>query len=670
MSKTSIGGERLGSGQKEAVYLKNFNRSTHDLSYMWRSSASSGTLIPFMNQLALPGDTWDLNLMCDVKTLPTIGPLFGSYKIQLDVFQVPIRLYHKKLMQNTLGIGMDMGSVRFPQYALTAEAEDMEEFTHGTQVNTSSLYRYLGISGVGIGYDEQAKEFTEVNKGFNAVPLLAYFEIYKNYYANKQEEDAYVIHTTQGTRNFTLDRARILEGSQIIRDDVDKGVANLELVGNSELIMAYTVPNGINPEDINLGEIYIQLNEGTREGLRGKFRPTQIWRETDINITTGGTEINIRFFNIRPEFGTEYNWFKVFAPLPEIGASDVIPHLTAFPLENVDKMRLDIMKTEDFVFRPDLVEYPPYSWINNNGIGGRTQKGTQELLAVKCYQSDLFNNWMSQEWWEGTTGINALASVEVNNDSFTIDSLNLANKVYNMLNRIAISGGSYDDWLDAVYTHERRRGVDNPVYQGSLIQELAFEEVVSNASTSGNPLGTLAGRGALTNKRKGGKMKIKVDEPSIIMGIFSLTPRVCYSQGNDWINKLTSMAELHVPSLDEIGFQDLMTDQMAFFGSWWNQSGWVERSAGKQPAWLNYMTNVDKSYGNFAEESEMFMTLNRNYEYDEENYDIADLTTYIDPSKFNNIFADERIDAQNFWVQIKCDIKARRKMSAKVIPNL
>jgi len=46
------------------------------------------------------------------------------------------------------------------------------------------------------------------------------------------------------------------------------------------------------------------------------------------------------------------------------------------------------------------------------------------------------------------------------------------------------------------------------------------------------------------------------------------------------------------------------------------------------------------------------------------------MTTYIDPSKFNHIFADTRLDAQNFWTQIKVDITARRKMSAKLMPNL
>ena len=49
---------------------------------------------------------------------------------------------------------------------------------------------------------------------------------------------------------------------------------------------------------------------------------------------------------------------------------------------------------------------------------------------------------------------------------------------------------------------------------------------------------------------------------------------------------------------------------------------------------------------------------------------IHDLTTYIDPAKYNYIFADTSIDAMNFWVQIKYDITARRLISAKQIPNL
>ena len=94
-------------------------------------------------------------------------------------------------------------------------------------------------------------------------------------------------------------------------------------------------------------------------------------------------------------------------------------------------------------------------------------------------------------------------------------------------------------------------------------------------------------------------------------------------------------------------------------------------SAGKQPAWINYMTNFNKCYGEFANpDTEMFMTLNRRYEYDKVTKRIKDLTTYIDPAKFNHIFAVEDLSAQNFWVQIGLDITARRKISAKLMPNL
>jgi hypothetical protein len=210
-----------------------------------------------------------------------------------------------------------------------------------------------------------------------------------------------------------------------------------------------------------------------------------------------------------------------------------------------------------------------------------------------------------------------------------------------------------------------------------------FQEVISNSSSytmeGRQPLGTLAGRGKMGGKNKGGKIVAKVDEPSYLMGIISITPNVDYSQGNKWDVNLNTYNDFHKPGLDQIGFQDLITDQM----SWWDTkvdstSGASPineyRSAGKQPAWINYMTNVNVTRGNFADQNQqMFMTLNRRYEA---NYDplvgieIRDLTTYIDPSKFNHIFADTSRDAQNFWAQIGVNIEARRKMSAKVMPNL
>ena len=68
------------------------------------------------------------------------------------------------------------------------------------------------------------------------------------------------------------------------------------------------------------------------------------------------------------------------------------------------------------------------------------------------------------------------------------------------------------------------------------------------------------------------------------------------------------------------------------------------------------------------------MALNRNYEMSPSagtnETKIADLTTYIDPVKYNYIFAETNLDAMNFWVQTTFDIKVRRLISAKQIPNL
>ena len=361
-----------------------------------------------------------------------------------------------------------------------------------------------------------------------------------------------------------------------------------------------------------------------------------------------------------------------------------IPRLVEFPLKNVDEMTMDLLtdvrNTSSYLIQD--TSRTPYNLPLKLENGSRAMKGTQEGLAVKTYQSDKFNNWIDTEWIDGTNGVSQVTRVATDVDgAFTIDALSLANKVYKMLNRINMSGGSYNDWINAVYSHDSVKKTENPVYHGSLIKELAFEEVISTAETetsnAEHSLGTLAGRGKLTGKHKGGKMVVKCHEPCYVMGIVSITPRVDYSQGNKWDTNLKTLDDLHKPDLDQIGFQDLITDEMAWFDTEIDNaaSGYKigYSSVGKVPAWLNYMTAVNQTRGNFAEENkEMFMTLNRRYEATDESgaEGIKDITTYVDPSKFNHIFADTNLDSQNFWTQISVNNTARRKMSAKVIPNL
>ena len=139
--------------------------------------------------------------------------------------------------------------------------------------------------------------------------------------------------------------------------------------------------------------------------------------------------------------------------------------------------------------------------------------------------------------------------------------------------------------------------------------EIQFQEVISNSATENEPLGTLAGRGAQTGK-KGGKITVKITEPAYIIGICSITPRVDYSQGNDFDTMLDNLDQVHKPALDAIGFQDLVTWKMDAESIRWNNGVLLEYSVGKQPAWIDYMTNFNRTHGNFAVgQSEEFMVL-------------------------------------------------------------
>ena len=351
--------------------------------------------------------------------------------------------------------------------------------------------------------------------------------------------------------------------------------------------------------------------------------------------------------------------------------------LEKYPLENLDTIRDKILLTPgDTVFDisnesmsvapfTNFAKRTPQTLLNTNS--------TQYGLCLKTYNSDIYQNWINTEWIEGVTGINEASAVDVTDGKLSMDALNLAQKVYNFLNRIAISGGTYRDWLETVYTGGNyMERCETPMFEGGVSQEIVFQEVISNSASEEEPLGTLAGRGVTTGRQKGGHIRIKVTEPCYIMCICSITPRIDYGQGNTWDTYLETMDDWHKPALDGIGYQDSLNGERA----WWtdyiesNEGKLTKTAAGKTVAWINYMTNVNRTFGNFAPEMpESFMVLNRNYSMNNKGQ-IEDLTTYIDPVKYNYIFADTNLDAMNFWVQTKFDIKVRRLISAKQIPNL
>lgn len=669
--KVNIGKNTLGDNNKMSVKLKEYGRSTHDLSYAWRSPMGVGTLVPFMKILALPGDTFDIDLDTKVLTHPTVGPLFGQFKMQLDVFTCPLRLYQAQLHNNALNIGLDMKKVKLPKFEnnfKTLEG-DTAPYKKSKKSGKGSLAEYLGLR-----YEPIRDRVNNVN----AVAYFAYYDVFKNFYANKQE-DYFML---MGGGEF------VSNGEVTTKDTV------LYKEGNAGLYINRKNAQGEKADKPVEFTITKELWEASKKENTVKLY---------YNVDTESVGITINTINSYVEKETESdgivtvtcrNITKMVFPDKELSVGVhtatgkawissqgvwIPAYTSSYKLEEIDNLREYILKQgkKEVLIKADSTE----EWIGTSFIKdvlvGTAKAGESEPkikmpiiqmemggLCLKTLQSDIFNNWVNKEWVDGDNGIKAITDVAITDGKLNLDSLNIAQKVYNMLNRIAVSGGSYKDWIETVYTTDYYFRAETPVYEGGMSTIIDFEAVVSNSASTASgveePLGSLAGRG-YNGQKKGGKIKIKVNEPCYIMGIASITPLVDYSQGNDWDNWLETMDDLHKPQLDGIGYQDLMENKMHGLAK-------PSLAIGKQPAWLDYMTNFNKTFADFAAgEQESYMVLNRIYNVDDSG-NITNATTYINPKDYTYIFATNTETNRDFWIQIGCGVISRRVMSAAQIP--
>lgn len=679
--KKTLGGDRIRSESKMEVYLPNFGRSSHNIGKIIRTSQACGTIVPYWCQIGLDGTTFYIDITTKVKTLPTTGPVFGSFKHQIDVFVIPIRLYIAALHNNALGVGLNMSKVLLPQFLVyTANTSIYENDTNRGQVNPSSLLSYLGIKGFG------RSEVNQHLRRFPAMFNLAYWDIFKNYYANKQEEKAYVITGV----NHIWKSISVGDGVKWLRTWTDNKSAAYKIQPTTEKpkYIKLEFEENVSPEEVNEIQFLTNIPDSTQTlNELTKLGDTFVFERTDPEALGVKAPDNPRkatkvyAYKVKKTIQIAYN-MDVAGEISITMPDNKKIKLTPFPLKNIDDERTKILAapstsaytlnnlTMPYGAATATLDLPNYdrSKTYHSSNAWYSQAG----LAVKTYLSDRFNNWLNTEWIDGTTGgINAITAVDVTDGKLTMDALILQKKIFNMLNRVAITDGTYQAWREATYGIRSATLPESPIFCGGMQSEIAFDEIVSNSATDEEPLGTLAGRGVATMYKSGRGLKIKCTEPSMIMALGSITPRIDYSQGNKWWTRLENMDDFHKPTLDAIGFQELIAEEAAAWSTELSENYTpVYQSLGKQPSWIEYTTDVNETYGEFAAGMPLaFMCLNRVYEEDK-NGAITNASTYIDPTIYNNIFAESRLSSQNFWVQVAFDVTARRVMSAKQIPNL
>lgn len=297
------------------ISMHNYERSTHNLDRVWRSSMSCGTLVPFMTEITLPGDTFDIDLTTMIRTVPTLAPLFGSFKVQLDVFSVPIRLYNAQLHMNRLGVGMKMSEIKLPMMKIAARG-DIDNNTPD-KFDQSTLMAYLGVRGAPVIRDNAGVQLLDASFKKNALFMLAYWDIYKNYYSNKQEEKGYVVTNesfltydiTTCATSYELEApiTRPIKNSGQFNNPITgtwdtfviyyTGVLDIENIYLTALIDPYTVP-----QDIRILDYFTILSKST-----GTLALTPNFDTADYEITwiipkktgTGTDKVALRAFQLK-----------------------------------------------------------------------------------------------------------------------------------------------------------------------------------------------------------------------------------------------------------------------------------------------------------------------------------------------------------------------------------
>lgn len=654
----TLGKNTLGDNNKMKVAMRDYDMSTHDISTIFRSSIGVGMLVPFCKILCQKGDIIDINLINKTLSQPTLGPLFGSFKLQHFMFFGGFRLYNSWLHNNRTGIGMKMSDIKLPMmfaetYGTTTDAK--------TNISASALYKYLGWSKsrrTGNGATGGVEK--------NGVPLLLYLDIFKNFFANTQEDNFYMLKGA-GEIKLNIQKTYNNEDNGIYTIGKNQNSVNIT---TTTTIMANVILD-------NYANFWDSLKVKILESDGGLY--TKKISELTSNPKVASITLNkisaspyatiLQFFTTKETA----NFLKV-----EIGQydlklldqiRDVILHKKgneALTLSSGSLGETDNGSTELQNFISNLIS------SQSNKLGG---------MLLKTYDSDIFNNWVKTDWIDGAGGITEITSINItaNDGKLTMDALNLQQKVYNMLNRIAVSGGTYRDWLETVYTAGKYLDrPETPVFIGGMTQYIEFDEVISKSATEttygSQPLGDIAAIGRGGKPINNGHIHYQCEEPGYIMGLVAITPMVDYSQGNDFDLNLQTIDDLHKPALDGIGYQDLIQEQMVGETSVYQNGRFINSmkhlAANKTVAWIDYMTNYNRTYGDFAAgEALDFMVLNRRYEVSDKNT-IDDLTTYIDPQKYIEIFADTSIDSQNFWVQTVVQATRRGNYSAKQIPFL
>lgn len=643
-------------------------RSNFNLGRVNRFTADVGYVIPCYVEEVLPNSYKRLDVEGLINTNATVAPFMGSFTVKVDAFFVPLRLYHRHLSLNNIRpdfhSDFDFHVFRTfiesssDQYGMTvpvagaspAESGMPPYVTTSMSVAPSSLIDYLGILPV-----DWTSRNHKVSLSLNGEPFVAYFDIWRNYYANPHDR-----RVPFRVQNF--------------------------------------------------------------------YDPTNAFPMPDDAYGIGNTGV-VRYFNLDDldRFITQVSDNSVTLSGPEYVPASVNVLSTFWASVTDDSF--DFTDIANSSFSPSHYSVPFYAGQGHliqtydNNLAERqefdTRDGIHFGLLPRTYKDDYFNSRFMNDFVQY---MEETATVTVENNSFNITQLRLANRIAKYVDKSIFSDTRFGAWIKAHFGVKTNSKLDIPQFLGSMTSTLLFNDIYATAQTAqdgtvtdNTALGSRSSLGQSYLKNKGAFVEFQATEPGYIMCMFSLIPNVSYFQGIRKMYLKNSFNDLYKPEFDAVGYQDLLRIEMdavgnyipvdavyrdqynnmavsnvpAYLGGYYDND--LYEVVGKHPAWLEYMCAYDESHGLMTQRYQYgYWTNNRPYNsnvYEQlsespgtETTDglirgyvpaptVFDSSTYIRSEYFNTIFAVDKF-TDNFQVQLRFYDKTKQPMSKQVLPSL
>ena len=483
-------------------------RSVFDLSYLNTLTADFGQLIPIYKQMTLPNEDYTINLEAMVRCVnPPVVPLASRIRVFFHFYYSAMSDLWKG-WQSFATVGRDNDfTVKVPNVKITQRAIDNKCFGRGT------LLDYLGFNAV-----DYSKASDGIVTPFNALSLMMYQRIYRDYYLNQN------LFYKGDDRKKWFPR---YDGDFRI----DTEVPSVDIWSKQdELSPSYTV------EDINLGELRY------RNFIEDYFTSSLPWPQRgsapalDSEGVISLEQLPVGFLT---HDGTMYGNVRLSV------MSTAQSNAWTSTAQNIGGVASQFSPTGSYL----------QSIANQTSIIG-------SVVPYRTGHEPQFGSGERMDTY-GDLVVNGSGSVSFSSP-ITLSALRELNSAQRILEKMAHSNGSYGEFCTTFFGNRPSSAVDhNPIYIGGTYQSIRVSEVLQVGGTQADTVqGTQTGYAF--SHSEGHVAKFHSGDYGIIMGIMSIMPDTMYYQGLNRLDTLRTQADLYLPERAGLSPQAVLNQELYY----------------------------------------------------------------------------------------------------------